>query len=264
MTGLSRYAGMYRLFLAQHFKTLLEYRVNFAIGAASTIIMQTAGLLTIWVVMSQIPSLNGWSLSEVLLIYGLLTLCRSIEHTFADNLWTIGRYVRQGTFDRLLVRPLDPLFQLIADRFNQDGVGNFLVGLVITLYALSTLNIGWTPLKILYLPIAVASGTGIFLALNLLTCVSAFWLIDSTPVTRAVHDMHQFARYPLSIYPRAIGIFLTWLIPYGFASFYPANYILGRDLGIVPWLAPPIALILCVIAYRIWRFGLRHYTSTGS
>ena len=66
-------------------------------GAA--IFVQASGLLTIWVVMRQVPSLNGWSLQEVLLIYGLITLSKSINHMFADNLWTLGRqYLRTARF----------------------------------------------------------------------------------------------------------------------------------------------------------------------
>ena len=105
-----RYLDLYWQFLLQRFKILMEYRVNFLIGASSTVFLQAACLLTIWVVMRQVPSLNGWSLDEVLLIYGLVTLAKSINHMFADNLWTIGRqYIRTGGFDRFLVRPIDPL-----------------------------------------------------------------------------------------------------------------------------------------------------------
>src|SRR5690348_1684815 len=111
-----RYLYLYWLFLQQRFKILMEYRVNFLIGAASTLILQVSGLLTIWVVMRQVPTLNGWTFEEVLLIYGLVTLAKSINHMFADNLWTIGRqYIRTGNFDRFLVRPIDPLFHLLAD-----------------------------------------------------------------------------------------------------------------------------------------------------
>ncbi|HEX9616835.1 MAG TPA: ABC-2 family transporter protein, partial [Anaerolineales bacterium] len=79
--------------------------------------------------------------------------------------------------------------------------------------------------------IVVLSGGAIFIALNLITSVSAFWLMDSIPVTLVVFDNHLFAQYPLTIYPRAIGIWLTWVIPYGFASYYPAAYLLGREAG---------------------------------
>ena len=101
-------------------------------------------------------------------------------------------------------------------------------------------------------------------SLNLITCVSAFWVMDSVPVTRVVFDNHLFAQYPLTIYPKAIGIWLTWMIPYGFASFYPASYLLGRDVGALAWLGPVVAAGLLVIGYRVWQFGLRHYASTGS
>jgi ABC-2 type transport system permease protein len=262
---MTRYAGLYWHFLIQRFKTLLEYRANFIIGASSTIFLQASGLLTIWVVMRQVPSLNGWSLEEVLLIYGLVTLAKSINHMFADNLWTIGRvYIRTGGFDRFLVRPIDPLFHLLADRFCHDGIGNFLVGLALVIGAGAPLGIFADTLKVVYLVIAVLSGGAIFIALNLITCVSSFWLMDSVPVTRAVFDNHLFAQYPLTIYPRAVNILLTWLIPYGFTSFYPATYLLGRDTSLVVWLGPAVAALLLLAGYRFWRFGLRYYAGTGS
>jgi ABC-2 type transport system permease protein len=262
---MARYARLYGYFLLQRFKILMEYRVNFLIGASSTIILQIAGLLTIWVVMSQIPSLNGWTLNEVLLVYGLLTLSKSINHMFADNLWTIGmNYVRTGEFDRFLVRPIDPLFHLLADRFCHDGIGNFLIGAGLVAVSSAALGIAWTPLNLLYLIVAVLSGGAIFIALNLITATSAFWIMDSIPVTQIIFNTHEFAKYPLNIYHRAIGVLLTWLIPYGFASFYPASYLLGKDIGALAWMGPVVATVLLILGYRVWVFGLRHYSSTGS
>ncbi len=262
---MKHYLKLYWYFLSQRFKILMEYRVNFLIGATSTMFMQAAGLLAIWVIMSQIPSLNGWTLNEVLLIYGLITLSESITHMFADNLWTVGwQYIRTGEFDRFLVRPIDPLFHLLADRFCHDGIGNFLVGGALVMTSMSQLGVAWTLLHVVYLIIAVLSGGAIFIALNLITATSAFWVMDSIPATRIVFSTHEFAKYPLTIYPRAIGIMMTWLIPYGFASFYPASYLLGRDIGALAWLAPVVATAMLFIAYRVWLFGLRHYSGTGS
>lgn len=266
MTAIPRYVSLYWLFLINRLKILMEYRVNFLIGATSTIFVQAAGLLTIWVVMRQIPNLDGWSLAEILLIYGLITLAKSINHMFADNLWTIGRdYVRTGTFDRFLVRPIDPLFHLLADRFCHDGIGNFLVGLLLVIIAAARLDIVWTPQHIAYLILMVVSGGFIFIALNLMTSVSGFWLMDSVPVTRVVFEMHEFAKYPLTIYPRLIGVMLTALIPYGFASFFPAAYLMGRDIApVLAWGAPVVAGVLMFVALGVWGFGLRHYSSTGT
>ena len=143
---MTRHLRLYWAFLLQQFKSYAEYRANFFIGASSTIMLQASNLLTIWVVMQQIPDFNGWGFYELLLIYGLITLSKSINHMFADNLWTVGRiYIRTGQFDRFLVRPLDPLFHLIADRFCYDGVGNFLVGLVLLGTALAGLRLDELP-----------------------------------------------------------------------------------------------------------------------
>ncbi len=266
LTALPHYTSLYWLFFKNRIKILMEYRVNFLIGAVSTVIMQAAGLLTIWVVMAQIPDLDGWSLPEILLIYGLITLSKSINHMFADNLWTLGRdYVRTGTFDRFMVRPVDPLFHLLADRFCHDGIGNFLVGAALVIIASSRLNVVWTPLTVGYLVLMVLSGGFIFIALNLMTAVSGFWLMDSVPVTRVVFEMHEFAKYPLTIYPRFVGVLLTAVIPYGFASFFPATFLLGRDSNpLLAWGAPLVAAVLMVIGLAVWRFGLRHYSSTGT
>ena len=158
----------------------MEYRASFILGAFSTIVWQGSSIAAVWVVMQKVPSLNGWNYDEVLLVYGLVTLAKSINHMFADNLWTLGRvYIRSGGFDRFLVRPIDPLFHLLADRFCQDGVGNFLVGAALVIKASIDLGIAWTPLKVLMLTVSVVSGGFIFIALNLITCVAAFWIVRS-------------------------------------------------------------------------------------
>ncbi len=188
---MSRYLSLYRYFVVQRFKILMEYRLNFFIGATSTAVLQAASLTTLWVVMRQIPSLNGWNFYEVLLIYGLLTMGESITHMFADNLWTIGwNYIRSGDFDRFLVRPIDPLFHLLADRFCHDGIGNFVTGLVLVGIAMRELHIAITPLRGAYILVAVLSGGFIFIALNLITATSAFWLteIDPRHADRVQHE----------------------------------------------------------------------------
>ena len=261
-----RYLALYWLFFKNRIKILLEYRANFIIGAISTIVQQSASLLAVWVVMRQIPALDGWKLAEIWLIYGLITLGQSLNHMFADNLWTLGwAYVRSGMFDRLMVRPINPLFHLLADRFNHDGLGHFAVGLFLVINAYLTLGLDWSYGTVLYIALAAISGGMIFFSLHLITSVSSFWIMDSIPVTRVVFEMHEFAKYPLSIYPNVVRVLLTFFIPFGLASYYPAGFVLEHNVP--PYLAfagPVAAVVLFIIGYRVWLFGLKHYGSTGS
>jgi len=52
--------------------------------------------------------------------------------------------------------------------------------------------------------------------------------------------------------------------PYGFASFYPASYLLDCDYGSLAWVGPLVAVILLFIGYRFWQTGLKYYSGTGT
>ena len=85
-----RYLDLYRWFVVQQLKTAAEYQANFFIGAAASICAHGASLLALWVVMRLVPSLNGWSLAQIWLIYGLVVLSRALSHIFTDNLWAVS------------------------------------------------------------------------------------------------------------------------------------------------------------------------------
>ena len=69
---MTRYFKLYRLFLGQHFKTLMEYRASFLLGAISHLILQAASIAAVWVVMRQVPSIEIPAGGEVKLMAGSL------------------------------------------------------------------------------------------------------------------------------------------------------------------------------------------------
>lgn len=262
---MKRYLSLYGWFVIQNFKARLEYPASFLIGVISQVFMQAVGILTIWVVMQQVPILKGWNFDEVMLIYGLLTLSAALAIAFAPNLWIIGRYIHSGQFDRFLTRPINPLFHLLANEFFFNVFGELATGIVLITRSLLVLGFSWAPLKVLYLILAVLSGGGIFIATWLITAVAAFWIMDSAnSITGLVFQGIEIAQFPLSVFPRAIQILMTWVIPYAFASYYPASYLLGRNVGVMAWAGIGVAIVMLVVGYRWWLFGLRHYASTGS
>lgn len=261
-----RYAKLYWVFAKNHMKVMMEYRVDFLIGIFSVMLQQFASVFFVKVVFDHIEQLNGWSFYEILFIYGVAATGRSIHHIFFDNLWTLGwQYIRPGQLDRLLIRPINPLFHLCADRLQQDGLGQIIIGIIIMSIASPHLDVTWGVIEILLLILMIISSGMIFVAINLFFATFSFWMIDSLPIVWAVFNLSDFARYPLNIYHKGIGLFLTWLIPYGFTAFYPAAYFIGGE-G-YKWFAiwtPLVAIICCLIAYMFWNKGLKAFASTGS
>jgi ABC-2 type transport system permease protein len=58
---------------------------------------------------------------------------------------------------------------------------------------------------------------------------------------------------------------LSWVIPFGFASFYPTTYFLRRAV-FAPYvhLVPVVAVTFFLLALVVWNRGVRNYSSTGS
>src|SRR5574344_1421723 len=251
--NLSKYIFLYIEFLKQNIKVMLEYKTDFIIGVFSTLISQFYGIFFVWVIFENIKQINGWTFYQITFVYGLLTLAKGIDMFFFDNLHALGHeYVKEGKFDIFLIRPLSSLFQLVASYTQQDGLGLFLLGIIVVCKSLSELHIllGFT--GALYLVSFVLSGSAIISAINLIFATTGFTTINSYVILGSVNSFQEFAYYPLAIYPKVIGFILTWIFPYAFASFYPASFLFNKSCGYMAVFTPLIAIVLWIIALRIW------------
>ena len=260
-----KYIYLYIEFLKQNLKVVLEYKTDFFIGVFSTLLIQFCGIFFVWILFENVKTINGWTFYEITFVYGFLTLAKALDMLFFDNLHALGwEYVRGGKFDILLTKPISPLFQLIASMIQQDGLGSFITGIIIVSKSLYELKIHLGAMDILLLVIFVLSGAMILAAINIITATSAFWTVNSHVIMGSVASLQDFALYPILIYPKFIGFLLTWIVPYAFASFYPANYFLHKGFYNYAFFSPFIAVLVWYISLKVWNFGLKNYTSTGS
>lgn len=260
-----RYVKIYSIFFKTYLKRLMEYRVDFLIGMFAFIISQGAGLLFLYVIFQNIPSLAGFSIEQILLMYGIALIPKGIDHLFFDNLWLIPRAVRMGEMDRYLLRPISPLYTYLIERFQPDAFGELVLGVglvVTTLIRMSmTLSIG----NLLALISFILVGVFIFTALKLMTASTSFWLKNSYPLMQITYNLSDYTKYPLVIFPKAIQWLMTFMIPFALISYYPMLYLIGREsyFKVIGYLIM-MTFILGWIAIWVWKKGLKHYESTGS
>lgn len=262
---LKKYIVLYIEFLKQNIKTMLEYKTDFVIGVFSTLVSQFYGIFFVWVIFENLKQIHGWTFYEITFVYGLLTLAKGIDMFFFDNLHALGiEYVKEGKFDIFMIRPISSLFQLVASHTQQDGIGLLILGAIVVSKSLSELKITLGPIDLALLFIFIISGAAIIAAINLIFATTGFKTINSHIIMASVNSFQEFAFYPIAIYPKVIGFILTWIFPFAFVSFYPADHFLNKEYGGLSILTPVIAVILWVIALRVWNWGLRNYESTGS
>jgi ABC-2 type transport system permease protein len=251
-------------FAAQYLKGVLAFRWDFWLNVSGLVMGQAVSLLTIHVMFARIPHLQGWSYYQVLLIYGFSQLTLNLCYVFGASLGSVNQLVLDGQLDPFLVRPVDPLFQLLAHDFGLQQVSAAMTSLGIVLYSLWHLpGPPWWSLALL--PVLVTGGAAVYLGLGLIAASTAFWLQDRHGlVWPTIMAGDVVSQYPLTIHGAPVRFLVTWVLPVAFTSFYPATLLLGVRTWLgYAWATPLVGLGLCLAGYRLWRRGLRRYSSAG-
>ncbi|MEO6990659.1 MAG: ABC-2 family transporter protein, partial [Candidatus Baltobacteraceae bacterium] len=108
--SLAAYAQYWRINLL----TMIEYRANFLMWAGFTLVYHGTAILALWVTLNRFPSMNGWDFRQMALLYALWMIGHAFHNTFFFTVGDVPTFVREGRFDRFLIRPLDPLFSALT------------------------------------------------------------------------------------------------------------------------------------------------------
>ncbi|MFD9422740.1 MULTISPECIES: ABC transporter permease [unclassified Streptomyces] len=260
----------YGLIVAMWLRSTMAYRASFVMTTIGNFAATAFDFVAIMLMFSHVDSLGGYSLPEIALLYGVSGTAFGLSDLVLGSMDRLGRRVRDGTLDTLLVRPVPVLAQVAADRFALRRLGRVTQGLVVLGYALVSLDIAWTPLKVLMLPLMVLSGAAIFGAVFVAGAAFQFFAQDASEVQNSfTYGGTTLLQYPPSIFAKDLVRGVTFVVPLAFVSWLPALYVLGRDypLDLPRWVAflPPVVAALCwVLAGLAWRAGLRAYRSTGN
>ncbi|WLQ42873.1 ABC transporter permease [Streptomyces laculatispora] len=260
----------YGLIAAMWLRSTMAYRASFVMTAVGNFAATAFDFVAIMLMFSHVDVLGGYTLPEIALLYGAAGTAFGLADLVMGSMDRLGRRVRDGTLDTLLVRPVPVLAQVAADRFALRRLGRITQGLLVLGYALVTLDIGWTVLKVVMVPLMLLSGAAIFGAVFVAGAAFQFFAQDASEVQNSfTYGGNTLLQYPPTVFAKDLVRGVTFVVPLAFVNWLPALYVLGREypLDLPDWVAflPPVVAVGCwVVAGLAWRAGLRAYRSTGS
>ncbi|MGW7569327.1 ABC transporter permease [Streptomyces tendae] len=260
----------YGLIAGMWIRSTMAYRTSFALTTFGNFAMTALDFVAILLMFSRVDALGGWSLPEVAFLYGLSAVSFGLADLAIGSMERLGRRVRDGTLDTLLVRPVPVLAQVAADRFGLRRLGRVVQGLLVLGYALAVVDVDWTAAKLLLLPVALLSGAGLFCAVFVAAAAFQFVAQDASEVSNAfTYGGTTMLQYPPAVFALDLVRGATFVVPLAFVNWLPASFVLERPypLDLPGWVAftpPLVAASCCALAGLAWRAGLRSYRSTGS
>jgi len=243
----------------------LEYRVGFWSNLGLSLFWLAWAALGVRVFFFQTPRIAGWSYDELLIVVGLFFAMNGYRQAVLQpNLAKLSEYVRLGTLDYILTKPIDSQFMVSLRFVGVYNWGDPFLGLGLVAYA--CWHMGYAPgagalalFGILLLAAAV-----LLYALNLMVQTTTFWLVDIERADSIIWSLLEAGRFPVTFYRGWVGALLTGVIPVAFMTTFPAQALLGRLPAWVAGVAVALALGLFGLARVFWQFALRHYAGASS
>jgi ABC-2 type transport system permease protein len=249
----------------------MQYPASFPLLSLAQFANTAISFVAVWALFARFGQIGGWSLGEVALFYGVIDIAFAVADTISRGFDVFGpQFVKTGNFDRLLLRPRLTVLQLLGHELVLTRIGRMAQAVLVLAVAAHLVKIGWGPREVALAIAAIAGGAALFLGLLVLQATLAFWTVESLEVANTLtYGGVAAGEYPLDIYARWFRQFLTFVVPIGCVCYYPILAILRRPdpWGAPAWfmgVSPAVGFAFLGFSLWVWRFGVRHYTSTGS
>ena len=89
-----KYFKIYRKMQEMNIKSLMYYRADFLMMTFFTLLSQVSNLAVIGIIYANIPTVGGWSVWEILLLYGYLLFSEGWVNFFFQGSWKIAQMVK--------------------------------------------------------------------------------------------------------------------------------------------------------------------------
>ena len=256
---------LYLKYFSIHLRSAMQYKASFILTLLGQFLVSFSAFGAIYFLFSRFQSIDSFSFSEVLLCFAVVTTSFALAECFVRGFDMFQTTISNGEFDRIMVRPRNEIFQVLASKIDFSRLGRLVQSLIVFAYALPASGIDWSWDKILTLFLMLLGSFVIFAGLFLVYAAFCFFTTEGLEFMNIFTDgAREFASYPLSIYGNGILRFLTFVIPLACAQYYPLLYLLGKSQNLGYMLLPLISFLFLIPCFVFWRFGVRHYKSTGS
>lgn len=256
---------LYLHYVSINILCMMQYKTSFLLTAIGQFLVSFNVFLGIFFMFQRFSKVEGFTYSEVLLCYAIILLEFAFAEMTARGFDTFSGMVRSGDFDRVLVRPQNEIVQVLGSKFELTRIGRIIQAVVMFAYGVIKSDVNWNLPKIGAILFMLIGGTAVFSSLFLIYAALCFFTLDGLEFMNVFTDgAREFGKYPIGIYGKKMLLFATFIIPYALIQYYPLLYILDRRSSILYMLLPLAACWFLIPALLLWRFGVRHYKSSGS
>lgn len=257
--------NLYLKFFSIHLKGQMQYKMSFFLTLFGQFIGAFSSYLALYFMMNRFHTVDQYTFNEIIILFAVMMFSFSLAECFMRGFDQFPTMISNGEFDRMLLRPKNIIFQIMAAKIDFTRLGKLVQAIIVLAYAMPTSGIIWSADKIITLILMISGGVVIFSGMFIIYAALSFYTLEGLEfINLFTNGGLEFGKYPVSIYGKRLMQVFTFIIPYTLFQYYPFLYVIGHSENSMYAIMPVGTLIFLLPCYILWKIGLKHYTSTGS
>lgn len=234
-------------------------RKSFWVGVL-TMAVNNISFFAMWLLfMKATGPINGWTSLDVFGMLGVAMCCFGVCQGFFYGVRELPELVTNGSFDTVLLAPVNSFIKLSGSAFSVTAYGDLLMGVSVIIFYIvaSHFNIHSYILFIF----SVILGCVIFVCFRLICSLIVFFIHDGEIVSTQIFEI--FLRpglYPGAIFPDKLKLFCMTIIPTLITSAVPIDEVKKQDFAFLLFILLVTIVWVC-ITYLLFKISVRRYES---
>ncbi|NMC35967.1 hypothetical protein GYA49_02880 [Candidatus Beckwithbacteria bacterium] len=202
----------------------------------------------------------GYSIDQLITFFLIYNMIDLLGQLFFRGVYFFRDLIVDGTFDFVLLKPLNPLFQVLTGYIDMLDIPLLLVVLVSLL--IQNLHASFMTI-VLYL-IAIGISLLVLVAFHILVVAFGIIFFEVDSIVMLFRDLSRMGQLPVDIYQSAVRFVITYIIPIAIIMNLPAKAL----LNLISWqnlvLSLGIAIVVLILSLWFWQQALKQYSSASS
>lgn len=263
MKHLLRYFHLWTKLSAISFLTYFTTRIDIVIFLVGKLLRFVFFIIFLLTLFTKTELLASYTAIQMLFFFLTYNVIDSLTQMFFREVYRFRPMVVSGDFDLVLVKPMNPLFRVLAGGADPLDLIMLVPEIGALIYVASKLE-GVSVLSTAFYLLLILNSFLITTGFHVLVLALAIVTTEIDHAIMIYRDLTSMGRVPVDIYQEPLRSIITFAIPVGVMMTFPAKALMG--------LLTPSAMITSIffsgvfflICLRLWRYALTKYSSASS
>jgi len=241
------------------------YKFNYILSFIGNILFQFKNIIIILTLFNNIIKKISWNIYEMLFYYAFSQTIILIYWMIYVGVYQLPKFLNDGSWDRYNFYPINPLYLLIIENIDISRIIHIIFSTGILIYSIIMLAITKIHINLFFLLFEIIIGISMLGNFTIILGSFSFYTKRSRQsFAIIVYMVQMLILYPFFLYNKYILLFLKFIIPFYYITYYPSLFLLNKSNNLNELIIQlMLFIILKLFSICLFNFNKKYYVSSS-